>query len=130
MKVRSFRDLDVWQLSMQLAEDTYHLIRRFPPDERYGLSLQLRKATVSIPSNIAEGSGYGTNRRYVHHLRVASGSNSEAQTQLELAERLKFASPDEIGPLLMRASQIGRMLNRLIQSLEAHYASTEPIPDP
>jgi four helix bundle protein len=130
MSVRSFRDLDVWHLSMQLAEDTCHIIRRFPIDERYGLSLQLRKATVSIPSNLAEGSGYGTNRRYVHHLRIASGSTSEVQTQLELAERLKFASPDEIRPLLKRASQVGRMLNGLIQSLDAHYASKEPIPDP
>jgi four helix bundle protein len=121
MKIKSFRDLDVWHLSMKLAEDIYSLIRQFPPDERFGLSLQLRKAGVSIPSNIAEGSGYGTNRRYVHHLRIASGSDSELQTQLELTERLNFATPAQVRPLIDRASQVGRMLNGLIHSLDDVY---------
>ena len=121
MKIKSFRDLDVWHLSMKLAEDIYPLVRQLPPDERFGLSLQLRKAGVSIPSNIAEGSGYGTNRRYVHHLRIANGSDSELQTQLELTERLKFATPAQVRPLIDRASQVGRMLNGLIHSLDDVY---------
>jgi len=121
MKIKSFRDLDVWHLSMKLAEDIYPLVRQFPPDERFGLSLQLRKAGVSIPSNIAEGSGYGTNRRYVHHLRIASGSDSELQTQLELTERLKLATPAQVRPLIDRASQVGRMLNGRIHSLNDVY---------
>ena len=129
MKIKSFYDLDVWHLSMKLAEDIYPLVRQFPADERYGLSMQLRKAGVSIPSNIAEGSGYGTNRRYVHHLRVASGSDSEVQTQLLLAERLKFAPAAQVRPLVDRASQVGRMLNGLIRSLDEVYAS-EGRPDP
>ena len=99
----------------------YPLVRQFRPDERYGLSLQLRKAGVSIPSNIAEGSGYGTNRRYVHHLRIANGSDSELPTQLELTARLKLATPDQVRPLIDRASQVGRMLNGLIHSLEDVY---------
>jgi four helix bundle protein len=123
MKIKSFYDLDVWHLSMQLAEDIYPLVRQFPADERFGLSIQLRRAGVSIPSNIAEGSGYGTNRRYVHHLRVATGSDSELQTQLLLAERLKFAPSDQVRPLLDRASQVGRMLNGLIRSLDDVHAS-------
>ena len=121
--IKSFRDLDVWHLSMKLAEDIYPIVRQFPPDERFGLSLQLRKAGVSIPSNIAEGSGYGTNRRYVHHLRVATGSDSEVQTQLELAERLKFATPAQVRPLIDRASEVGRMLNGLIRSLDDYHDS-------
>jgi four helix bundle protein len=121
MKIKSFRDLDVWHLSMKLAEDIYPLVRQFPPDERFGLSLQLRKAGVSIPSNIAEGSGYGTNRRYVHHLRIANGSDSELQTQLELTERLKFATAEQVRPLIDRASQVGKMLNGLIHSLDDVY---------
>ena len=121
MKIKSFRDLDVWHLSMKLAEDIYPLVRQFPPDERFGLSLQLRKAGVSIPSNIAEGSGYGTNRRYVHHLRIASGSDSELQTQLELTERVKLATPAQVRPLIDRASQVVRMLNGLIHSLNDVY---------
>ena len=120
MTIKSFRDLNVWQLSMQLAEDIYPLVRQFPSEERYALSLQLRKAGVSIPSNIAEGSGFGTNRRYVHHLRIACGSDSELQTQLMLAERLKFAKPAQVAPLLDRASEVGRMLNGLIRSLDRH----------
>jgi four helix bundle protein len=123
MKIKSFRDLDVWHLSMKLAEDIYPLVRQFPVDERYGLSLQLRKAGVSIPSNIAEGSGYGTNRRYVHHLRIACGSDSELQTQLELTERLKFAPPAQVRPLIDRASEVGRMLNGLIRSLDDVHES-------
>ena len=115
MAVKSFFDLDVWHLSMELAEDIYPLVRQFPIEERFALSLQLRKAGVSIPSNIAEGSGYGTNRRYVHHLRVACGSDSEVQTQLMLAERLKLAKPSEVKPILEKASRVG---------------PRSPIPDP
>lgn len=121
MKIKSFRDLEVWQLSMKLAEDIYPLVRQFPPEERFGLSLQLRKASISIPSNIAEGSGFGTNRRYVHHLRITNGSDSELQTQLELTERLNLASPAQVRPLIDRASQVGRMLNGLIHSLDDVY---------
>ena len=122
MAIRSFRDLEVWQLSMNLVEDIFPLVRRFPADERFGLSLQLRKAGVSIPSHIAEGSGYGTNRRYLHHLRIANGSDAELQTQLELAERLGLATSSEVRPLVERASRIGRMLNGLIHSLDRHRA--------
>ena len=85
MRIRSFRDLNVWQLSMRLAEDIYSIVKKFPIEERFGLSLQIRKAGVSIPSNIAEGSNYGTRRRYIHHLRIACGSEGDLQTHLELA---------------------------------------------
>jgi four helix bundle protein len=121
MKIRSFYDLDVWHLSMDLAEDVYRLVRQFPAEERYALSLQLRKAGISVPSNIAEGHGYGQNRSYVRHLRIASASDAEIQTQLHLAERLKFASANEVKPVLDRASQVGRMLNGLIRSLDKHH---------
>ena len=126
MAVKSFRDLDVWHLSMKLVEDIYPLVRQFPIEERFALSLQLRKAAISIPSNIAEGSGYGTNRRYVHHLRIACGSDSEVQTQLELAERLKFVKPSEVKAVVEKASRVGRMLNGLIQSLDRHHELEEP----
>ena len=120
MSIQSFRDLKVWQASMKLAEDLYPVVRQFPADERFGLSMQLRRAGISIPSNIAEGSGYGTNRRYVHHLSIASVWDAELQTQLELAERLRLAKPEEDRSLLDRASEVGRMLNGLIRSLDAH----------
>ena len=118
MRIKSFRDLNVWQLSMRLVEDIYGIVKKFPADERFGLSLQLRKAGVSIPSNIAEGFNYGTTRRYIHHLRIGCGSEGELQTQLELSERLKFASASDVQRALNNASEVGRMLNGLIKSLE------------
>jgi four helix bundle protein len=89
-------------------------------DERFGLSLQMRKAGVSIPSDIAEGSGHRKNRVYVHHLRIARGSDAELETQLELLARLKYASPDQVQPLLAKASEAGRMLNGLIRALDSY----------
>ena len=127
MKIRSFRDLRVWQLSMNLAQNIYNVVKQFPIDERFGLSLQLRKACVSIPSNIAEGSSYGTNRRYIHHLRIACGSEGELQTQLELSERLKFASPSDVRRALNDASEVGRMLNGLIRSLDQSGPANETL---
>ncbi len=116
MKIASFRDLRVWQLSMQLAVDVYVLAQRLPPDEKYGLSMQLRRTSVSIPSNIAEGAAHGRNQ-YLHHLRIARGSEAELQTQLELTAKLALASAEEVRPLLLQASEIGRMLSGLITSL-------------
>ena len=121
MRINSYRDLVVWQLSMALAEGVYRLVARFPAEERFGLALQLRRVAVSIPSNIAEGSNYGANRQYRHHLRIALGSEGELQTQLELSKRLKLAPSAEVRPLIEQASEVGRMLNGLIKSL---------IPDP
>jgi four helix bundle protein len=118
---------------MHLTEQTYKLVAQFPPDERYGLSLQMRRGSVSIPSNIAEGQGFGTNRRYVYHLRVARGSEHEIQTQLEVAKMLKFATAKQVEPLLDSASEIGRMLNGLIGSLNRAQSDDddlELIPDP
>jgi len=118
MRVASFRELNVWQSSMGLAADIYRFALELPEDERFGLSLQLRRAAVSIPSNIAEGSGYGPSRRNLHHIRIALGSNLELQTQLLLVDRLLLASPERVKPLLERASEVGRMLNGLIRSLD------------
>ena len=102
---------------MDLAEDAYVLASQLPADEKSCLSIQIRRSSVSIPSNIAEGSGYGLNRRYVHHLRIARGSEAELQTQLELAGRLKFATAKQIREINAKASEVGRMLNGLISSL-------------
>ncbi|MGH9386278.1 MAG: four helix bundle protein [Vicinamibacterales bacterium] len=120
MAIRSFRDLEVWRVSMQLVEEVYRLTLRFPVDERYGLVAQLRRAAVSIPSNIAEGSVLQS-RSYLHHLRIALGSEAELQTQLALAIRLELTSHEHAEPALNLAGQVGRMLRGLIKSL---------IPDP
>lgn len=112
MTIKSFRELLVWQRSMTLAERVYALSEGFPSSERYGLTAQLRRASVSIPSNIAEGHMLQTGH-YLHHLTVAAGSNAELQTQLELAYRLKLTPQARVMPILMEAEEIGRMLRGL-----------------
>jgi four helix bundle protein len=120
VQIKSFHDLQVWQFAMQLATDIYRILPQLPVEERFGMSSQLRRATISIPSNIAEGYGYGKSRRNIHHLRIALGSDLELQTQLMLIERLGMATPERVQPLLGQARGIGRMLNGLIKSLERH----------
>ena len=103
---------------MELAQSIYKLVSGFSDDEKFGLTSQLRRAAVSIPSNIAEGWGYGRTRRYIHHLRIARGSESELITQLELAIRLNLARAEMVKPALDQANEVGRMLTGLIRSLE------------
>jgi four helix bundle protein len=114
--IQSFRDLSVWQKSMDLVVRVYQLTEQFPRSETYGLTSQVRRASVSIPSNIAEGKAIGGSS-YPHHLRIAHGSEAELQTQIELAGRLKFMSDADVKALLNDASEIGRMLVGLERSL-------------
>jgi four helix bundle protein len=114
---RSFRDLRVWQESMQLVEDVYVLCRGFPRDERYALTSQLHRAAVSIPANIGEGSKRKSRRAFLYHLDVALGSQGEVEVLTEIAVRLKFCELEAAAEVLERAEFVGRMLNRLIDSL-------------
>ena len=116
MEIKSFRDLEVWQVSMTLVERTYALSETFPVAEKYGLTSQVRRAAVSIPSNIAEGH-CRSKRSYRYHLGVARGSEAELQTQLELSVRLGFTNREAIAPVANIASRVGMMLNRVIASL-------------
>jgi len=95
------------------------LASHFPPDERFGLSSQLRRTAISLfPSTIVEGNGFGRTGRYVHHLPIARGLKAELETQLELAKQRGFIEPPRIEPLLIESGEIGRILNELISSLE------------
>jgi four helix bundle protein len=114
----SFRDLKVWRDSMILVEEIYVLTRRFPPDERFGLTSQLRRAAVSIPSNIGEGSRRKRRKALLNHLDIALGSQGEVDVQLELAVRLGFCSRPDYKRVQSRVDEIGRMLNGLIGSLQ------------
>jgi four helix bundle protein len=116
VNITSFRDLVVWQRAMLLTERVYQLTEHFPQGERFGLTTQLRKAAVSIPSNIAEGHARRTGY-YLNHLNMAVGSEAELQTQLELGYRLKFVDRRVVAPLLSDASEVGRMLHGLIASI-------------
>jgi four helix bundle protein len=127
MRITSFRDLEVWQRSMVLAERVYTLTEGFPRCEQYGLTAQLRRAAVSIPSNIAEGHARRTGQ-YLYHLNVASGSDAELQTQLELASRLRLVSTNRVGPLLDESAEIGRMLRGLASSVARSRAARRSPP--
>lgn len=116
MEIKSFRDLEVWQLSMTLVEQIYQMSESFPAAEKFSLTSQVRRAAVSIPSNIAEGHGR-SGRSYRYHLGVARGSEAELQTQVELAVRLGFTSKEASASAANLASRVGMMLNRLIASL-------------
>src|SRR4029079_17412187 len=94
-EIVSFRDLDVWNVAMDLVVTTYGVVERLPASEQFALSAQMRRAVVSIPSNIAEGHSGGTDGRFLHHVRIARGSLAELETQLEAALRLHFVSAEE-----------------------------------
>ena len=110
-----YRELEVWQMSMELCEHVYGLVRQFPSDERYALGDQLRRAAVSIPSNIAEGNGRDSKSDYARFLSIARGSLFEVQTQLELAERLNYVTVSE--GLKESITRISKMLYSIIHKL-------------
>src|SRR5262245_13672188 len=114
----SYRDLHVWQKAMDFVTDIYALTSSFPNPELYGLTSQLRRAAVSIPSNIAEGQGRSFDREFGKFLSNAMGSVNEVETQLLIAVNLKFAEKNAVDQLLQRASEIGRLLNGLIRTVK------------
>ena len=115
-----YRDLKVWQSAMQLAEETYRLSQSFPNHEIYGLTSQLRRATVSIPSNIAEGHGRNSPKEFYHFLGIALGSLAELETQLLLAKRLKYLEADQITAVLKTTDEMAKMLKGLQKSLSSN----------
>jgi four helix bundle protein len=116
-EIRSFRDLIAWQKAMDLCEQVYTLSQAFPAEERFGLTAQVRRAAVSVPSNIAEGYGRGQKRDYMRFLKVARGSLFEVQTQLLLAARLKFANADSAGRCMELVGDVDRILCALIRAV-------------
>ena len=115
--IRSYRDLKVWQRGVDLVETTYRLSERFPAEERYGLTAQVRRAAISIPSNIAEGWGRSTRRDYNHFLRTARSSLLEVETQLIIAHRLGYLSEETLRSTLRETEVESRMLLALMRSL-------------
>lgn len=123
--INSFEDLEVWQMSMTLTEECYRLTSRFPREEIYGLISQMRRASVSVPSNIAEGHGRENTGAFIQHLRIAQGSLKELQTQLLLTARLEMAPKQDLQPLLEKCERIGKMLRSLIWRLQEHVADKQ-----
>jgi four helix bundle protein len=110
--------LKVWQDAMALAEETYRLTKRFPKDEVYGMTSQLRRAAASIPANVAEGHGRENSGSFVQYLRMAQGSLKELETHLILSGRVGVAPTEEIDSLLQQCDELGRMLRSLIRSIQ------------
>ena len=115
--VRSFRDLRVWHVAMDLVEQVYLLTRQFPRHELYGLASQMQRAAVSIPSNIAEGHARSHSKEYLHHLSIARASLAELQTQLEIAVRLQYCSSEHGNQLTEQAKLLGKQLTSLRKAL-------------
>ncbi len=122
MSVSSYRDLTVWQAAIDFASEIYRLTATFPKGEVYGLTAQLRRSTVSIASNIAEGHARGSTKEYQRFIGIARGSLAEAETQLLLSERLEFVSSASVAEMLEQADHISRMLRRLDQALQRRAA--------
>jgi four helix bundle protein len=116
--INSYRDLRVWQDAMTLAEACYRVTRRFPRDELFGLTLQIRRAAGSVPANIAEGHGRENTGNFVQHLRISQGSLKELETHMLLAERVGILPTPDLQPVLVQCDSLGKMLRALIRSLQ------------
>jgi four helix bundle protein len=115
---QSYRDLVAWQKAMKLVTEIYHGTQAFPPEERYGLSNQLRRAAVSVPSNIAEGQARFSRRDFHRFLSIARGSLVEIETQLQIAMNLGYLAQSEGERLMEAAAEIGKILNGLLASMK------------
>ncbi len=122
MSLSSFRDLRVWQEAMKLTAEIYRCTANFPRHELYRLSHQIRRAAISVPSNIAEGKGHRSDKEFRHFLFHARGSLLEMQTQLMIADELQYLSKEEGKCLLAWAEGVGRALSGLINSLREKAA--------
>jgi four helix bundle protein len=119
-EVKDFTDLRVWRSAMDLSEDVYRLTWTFPKQEQYGLTNQLQRAAVSVPSNIAEGHGRSQSGEYVRFLNIARGSLAEMKTQLMLADRLGYVSESSSGILIVRIDDLRRQVGALRTSIDRH----------
>jgi four helix bundle protein len=121
--IKSFRELLVWQKSMDLANRVYTATAKFPREELFGLTSQLRRAAISIPSNIAEGRAIGGGR-FLHHIRIAIGSEAELETQIELALRRSYVDDADARALVDSAVEVRQMLHGLHRALKARRIKT------
>jgi four helix bundle protein len=122
---KHFRDLIVWQKAVELSTLIYAATSSFPKSELYGLTSQMRRASVSIASNIAEGSARGSKRDFKQFVAIARGSNYELQTQLVIAQKLKFGSEASLQKAEALSHEIGRMLSKLSDFLGNRILTTE-----
>jgi four helix bundle protein len=116
--IRGYRDLEVWQKSMDLVVVCYRLTKGFSKNETYGLASQLQRAAVSVPANIAECRQRQHSKEFLQHLSIACGSLAELETHIEIARRLYYIDEDQINKVLEKTAELGKMLNGLKRSIE------------
>ena len=121
MKVKQYRELIVWQKAMDLVVAVYRIVKLLPRTEDYALSSQMRRAVVSIPSNIAEGQSRNSTKEFANFLSIAKGSNAELETQIEIGVRLGYFHSDQVEVVLSLSSEVGRMLTTLIAKLATSH---------
>lgn len=114
-EIKSYKDLTVWQKSMDLVVNLYQVTEKMPTHEQFGLISQMRRAAVSLPSNIAEGSRRKTNTDRLRFLNIAFASGSELETQLEISTRLSFISDNDYSKLKDSLTKIMKMLNKMLE---------------
>lgn len=118
MGIQSYEDLVVWQKAMDLADAVYDLVNTFPKDEQFGLTAQIKRAAVAIPSNIAEGSRRQTTKDFRHFVAIAFGSGAELETQLKIAKRRNFSTMKDYERVEGLLDEVMKMLNKLFSSLK------------
>ncbi len=116
--MQGYKELLVWQKAMDLVVAIYRVTQSFPRTETYGLSNQMQRAAVSVPSNVAEGHGLKQTQAYIRHIAIASGSLAELETQLEISVRLGYISSQEATEVIEQTHEVGRMLTGLRRSLQ------------
>ena len=117
MPISSYKELVVWQKAMQAAEEVYRLVRFLPKEELYALSNQMRRAAVSIPSNIAEGQARSSKKEFINFLSIAKGSMAELETQVLLCVRMNYLQQEQTEQIMALCDEIGKMLSTLIVRL-------------
>ena len=117
MRANSYKDFIVWQKAIDLSVEVYRLVKLLPKTETYALSDQMRRAVVSIPSNIAEGQGRRSVKEFAHFLSVARGSQKELETQLYICTKIEYLTEKEAETALNLCEEIGKMLNSLIMKI-------------
>jgi four helix bundle protein len=119
----TYTDLEVWQAAMHLAEDIYRITKSFPKEETYGLTIQLRRAAVSVPSNIAEGKGRSSEKELTQFLCHSRGSLFEIETQVNLAMRLGYLDAQQAESVLGKTARVGQLLNGLLRAFRPPSAA-------
>jgi len=125
-EIKSYRDLTVWQKAVEMVTDAYRLSATFPKSEDFGLRIQVRRAAVSVPANIAEGHGRTGIREYLHHLSIAHGSLAEFETLLKVAVNLGYLEPSGVEAIEKQSEEVSRLVRALMRRLRERAEGERP----